>query len=107
MTLILQDKGEMVMRAYTPTSCDDDVGYFDLVVKVYFADNNPAFPLVTLSLDIGLAKIYAACLWMHIATCVTYSRHAQTQCVDGHIAHQAQNDGKLHTAQSDAIHMCK
>ena len=42
----LQDKGEMVMRAYTPTSCDDDVGYFDLVVKVYFANNNPAFPLV-------------------------------------------------------------
>ena len=36
----------MVMRAYTPTSCDDDVGYFDLVVKVYFANNNPAFPLV-------------------------------------------------------------
>ena len=43
----LQDKGEMVMRAYTPTSCDDDVGYFDLVVKVYFANNNPAFPLVS------------------------------------------------------------
>lgn len=42
-----QDKGEMVMRAYTPTSCDDDVGYFDLVVKVYFANNNPAFPLVS------------------------------------------------------------
>ena len=36
----------MVMRAYTPTSCDDDVGHFDLVVKVYFANNNPAFPLV-------------------------------------------------------------
>lgn len=43
----VQDKGEMVMRAYTPTSCDDDVGYFDLVVKVYFANNNPAFPLVS------------------------------------------------------------
>lgn len=42
----VQDKGEMVMRAYTPTSCDDDVGHFDLVVKVYFANNNPAFPLV-------------------------------------------------------------
>ena len=46
LALMVQDKGEMVMRAYTPTSCDDDVGYFDLVVKVYFANNNPAFPLV-------------------------------------------------------------
>ena len=26
--------GETVMRAYTPTSSDDDLGYFDLVVKV-------------------------------------------------------------------------
>ena len=35
------------MRAYTPTSSDDDLGYFDLIVKVYFANNNPAFPLVS------------------------------------------------------------
>merc|ERR1712100_551649 len=33
-----------VMRAYTPTSSDDDVGYFDLVVKVYFAGVHPKFP---------------------------------------------------------------
>ena len=46
MVCYVQDKGELVMRAYTPTSCDDDVGYFDLVVKIYFADNNPNFPLV-------------------------------------------------------------
>lgn len=26
--------GETVMRAYTPTSSDDDLGYFDLVIKV-------------------------------------------------------------------------
>ena len=25
--------GELVMRAYTPTSSDDDMGYFDLVIK--------------------------------------------------------------------------
>lgn len=50
LMVTVQDKGEMVMRAYTPTSCDDDVGYFDLVVKVYFANNNPAFPLVSYSL---------------------------------------------------------
>mmetsp|Transcript_32947 Transcript_32947/g.33559 ORF Transcript_32947/g.33559 Transcript_32947/m.33559 type:complete len:960 (+) Transcript_32947:91-2970(+) len=27
--------GKLVMRAYTPTSSDHDVGYFDLVIKVY------------------------------------------------------------------------
>ena len=25
--------GELVVRAYTPTSSDDDMGYFDLVIK--------------------------------------------------------------------------
>ena len=59
VALVVQDKGEMVMRAYTPTSCDDDVGYFDLVVKVYFANNNPAFPLVS------------SCLW-HMPSLHTY-----------------------------------
>lgn len=33
--------GEPVMRAYTPTSSDDDLGIFDLVIKVH--------PLQTLS----------------------------------------------------------
>ena len=45
---MLQDKGEMVMRAYTPTSSDDDLGHFDLVVKIYFANQNPNFPMVNL-----------------------------------------------------------
>eukprot|EP00898_Chlorokybus_atmophyticus_P002635 jgi/Chlat1/3372/Chrsp23S00270 len=35
---------KMVMRAYTPTSSDDDVGYFELVVKVYFKGVNERFP---------------------------------------------------------------
>jgi ferredoxin-NADP reductase len=30
--------GETVMRAYTPTSQDKDLGHFDLVVKVYRCD---------------------------------------------------------------------
>lgn len=30
-----QIEGKLVMRAYTPTSSDFDVGYFDLVIKVY------------------------------------------------------------------------
>ena len=36
--------GETVMRAYTPTSGDDEVGFFDLVVKVYFRGVHPKFP---------------------------------------------------------------
>ncbi|KAK9807828.1 hypothetical protein WJX72_010494 [[Myrmecia] bisecta] len=35
---------ELVMRAYTPTSSDDDLGYFDLVVKIYWANEHPRFP---------------------------------------------------------------
>ncbi len=42
------------MRAYTPTSSDEDLGYFDLVVKVYFANEHPSFPLVRASLRVGL-----------------------------------------------------
>ncbi|KAK9836934.1 hypothetical protein WJX81_000653 [Elliptochloris bilobata] len=40
-----KDKGEAIMRAYTPTSSDEDLGYFDLVIKVYFANEHPSFPL--------------------------------------------------------------
>jgi len=32
------------MRAYTPTSSIDEVGYFDLVVKIYFKNVHPKFP---------------------------------------------------------------
>ena len=32
------------MRAYTPTSGDDEVGFFDLVIKVYFKNVHPKFP---------------------------------------------------------------
>lgn len=35
---------QLVIRAYTPVSCDEEKGYFDLVVKVYFKDVNPKFP---------------------------------------------------------------
>jgi len=37
-------KGELVIRAYTPVSSDDDEGFVDLVVKVYFKEVNPKFP---------------------------------------------------------------
>ena len=35
-----------MMRAYTPTSSDDDLGHFDLVVKVYFGNQHKDFPEV-------------------------------------------------------------
>lgn len=38
-------EGELVMRAYTPASLDQDLGYFDLVIKVYRANEHPKFPL--------------------------------------------------------------
>uniref|UniRef100_A0AAX7SI46 NADH-cytochrome b5 reductase n=1 Tax=Astatotilapia calliptera TaxID=8154 RepID=A0AAX7SI46_ASTCA len=36
--------GKLVVRPYTPVSSDDDKGFVDLVVKIYFKDINPKFP---------------------------------------------------------------
>lgn len=36
--------GSLVIRPYTPVSSDDDKGYMDLVIKVYFKDVKPKFP---------------------------------------------------------------
>jgi len=36
--------GKLVVRPYTPTTSDDEVGYFDLVIKVYFKNVHPKFP---------------------------------------------------------------
>ncbi|XP_077194002.1 NADH-cytochrome b5 reductase 3 isoform X2 [Paroedura picta] len=36
--------GNLVIRPYTPVSSDDDKGYVDLVIKVYFKGVNPKFP---------------------------------------------------------------
>nr|XP_020469299.1 NADH-cytochrome b5 reductase 3-like [Monopterus albus] len=36
--------GTLVVRPYTPVSCDDDKGFVDLVVKIYFKGVNPKFP---------------------------------------------------------------
>ncbi|KAJ1400602.1 Riboflavin synthase-like beta-barrel [Sesbania bispinosa] len=35
---------KLCMRAYTPTSTDDEAGYFDLVVKIYFKGVHQKFP---------------------------------------------------------------
>ncbi|KAH8261494.1 hypothetical protein KR044_010317, partial [Drosophila immigrans] len=42
--LIATIDNELVIRPYTPISSDEDVGYVDLVVKVYFKDVHPKFP---------------------------------------------------------------
>ncbi|CAM9750675.1 unnamed protein product, partial [Choristocarpus tenellus] len=36
--------GKVVTRSYTPTSSDEDLGYVDLVIKVYFPNVEPKFP---------------------------------------------------------------
>ncbi|XP_039294550.1 NADH-cytochrome b5 reductase 2 isoform X2 [Nilaparvata lugens] len=36
--------GESVIRSYTPVSSDEDHGFMDLVVKVYFKNVHPKFP---------------------------------------------------------------
>jgi len=36
--------GEPVIRPYTPVSSDDDKGFMDLVIKVYFKNVHPKFP---------------------------------------------------------------
>ncbi|XP_076275551.1 NADH-cytochrome b5 reductase 3 isoform X2 [Rhynchophorus ferrugineus] len=35
---------DLVIRSYTPVSSDDDHGYVDLVIKVYFKNVHPKFP---------------------------------------------------------------
>ncbi|XP_071731200.1 nitrate reductase [NADH]-like [Rutidosis leptorrhynchoides] len=35
---------KLCMRAYTPTSTIDEVGYFELLVKIYFKNVEPKFP---------------------------------------------------------------
>ncbi|XP_023015885.2 NADH-cytochrome b5 reductase 3 isoform X1 [Leptinotarsa decemlineata] len=35
---------DLVIRSYTPVSSDDDYGYIDLVIKVYFKNVHPKFP---------------------------------------------------------------
>ncbi|ESO97296.1 hypothetical protein LOTGIDRAFT_214125 [Lottia gigantea] len=36
--------GQLIIRPYTPVSSDDDKGFMDLVVKIYFKNVHPKFP---------------------------------------------------------------
>lgn len=42
--LSAQVGGQLVVRPYTPVSSDDDKGFMDLVIKVYFKNVHPKFP---------------------------------------------------------------
>ncbi|KAG0094032.1 hypothetical protein BGZ93_009399 [Podila epicladia] len=42
--LRVKTNGSLYVRAYTPTSLPDQQGHLDLVIKVYFKDNDPRFP---------------------------------------------------------------
>ncbi|CAD1471157.1 unnamed protein product, partial [Heterotrigona itama] len=42
--LTVKIEEEVVIRSYTPVSSDDDHGYVDLVIKVYFKNVHPKFP---------------------------------------------------------------
>ncbi|XP_076249571.1 NADH-cytochrome b5 reductase 3 isoform X2 [Calliopsis andreniformis] len=42
--LIAKIGEDVVIRSYTPVSSDDDHGYVDLVIKVYFKNVHPKFP---------------------------------------------------------------
>ncbi|KAG0345265.1 hypothetical protein BG004_003845 [Podila humilis] len=41
---IKTEDGSPCIRAYTPTSAPEQPGYLDLVIKVYFKDQDPRFP---------------------------------------------------------------
>ncbi|XP_053210226.1 NADH-cytochrome b5 reductase 2-like isoform X2 [Panonychus citri] len=36
--------GDLVIRPYSPITGDETKGYFDLIIKVYFANQNPKYP---------------------------------------------------------------
>lgn len=44
ISVIAEIDGSEVKRSYTPVSSDDDKGYFELVIKIYFKNVHPKFP---------------------------------------------------------------
>ena len=44
MYLSAKINDKLVIRPYTPVTSDDEIGYFDLVIKVYFKNVHPKFP---------------------------------------------------------------
>jgi cytochrome-b5 reductase len=76
-------EGKLESRAYTPISSDDEVGYFDLLIKVYFKNTHPKFP------EGGKITQYLEGLQLgdHIDVlgpkgCITYLGHGRFQVED-------------------------
>ncbi|CEF61031.1 Oxidoreductase FAD/NAD(P)-binding domain and Flavoprotein pyridine nucleotide cytochrome reductase domain and NADH:cytochrome b5 reductase (CBR) family and Oxidoreductase, FAD-binding domain and Ferredoxin reductase-type FAD-binding domain and Riboflavin synthase-like beta-barrel domain-containing protein [Strongyloides ratti] len=44
VNLIAKIDGKIVVRSYTPVSSDDDIGFVNLLIKVYFKNVHPKFP---------------------------------------------------------------
>nr|XP_034377224.1 NADH-cytochrome b5 reductase 2 isoform X1 [Arvicanthis niloticus]XP_034377234.1 NADH-cytochrome b5 reductase 2 isoform X1 [Arvicanthis niloticus]XP_034377243.1 NADH-cytochrome b5 reductase 2 isoform X1 [Arvicanthis niloticus] len=42
--LLAQINSELVIRAYTPVSSDDDRGFVDFIIKIYFKNVHPKYP---------------------------------------------------------------
>ncbi|XP_012999647.1 NADH-cytochrome b5 reductase 2 [Cavia porcellus] len=42
--LLARINGDLVIRAYTPVSSDDDRGFVDLIIKIYFKNVHPKYP---------------------------------------------------------------
>uniref|UniRef100_A0A4W2EKJ3 NADH-cytochrome b5 reductase n=1 Tax=Bos indicus x Bos taurus TaxID=30522 RepID=A0A4W2EKJ3_BOBOX len=42
--LLAEIDGVLVVRAYTPVSSDDDLGFVDLIIKIYFKNVHPNYP---------------------------------------------------------------
>lgn len=40
----VDNEGKEVQRSYTPVSSDDDKGFVDFVIKIYFKNVHPRFP---------------------------------------------------------------
>ena len=68
------------MRAYTPSSSDDQLGYFELVVKIYFRDQHPRFPdggggrgraAACSTTPPAFLTLHTACAQMRVGPCLT------------------------------------
>lgn len=75
--------GKLESRAYTPISSDDEVGYFDLLIKVYFRNVHPRFP------DGGKITQYLESLSLGDTIdvlgpkgCITYEGHGRLKVED-------------------------
>ena len=68
-----EGKEEMVMRAYTPTTADETRGHFELVVKIYYANQHPRFPDGGRFSQVRAATLRCTCICCWAAACFLQS----------------------------------